>query len=123
MMLPKYVKNIGYRMLAERKNQLEHLTTIEDVKKRGAYLRERMLADVGGFPEKTALNARVVGTLERSKYRIEKILFESQPHFYVTANLYLTKTGQQTYTVFLFNIRQVRGIKTTHIRQHKTLRS
>ncbi|PYV95869.1 MAG: hypothetical protein DMG89_19910 [Acidobacteria bacterium] len=112
MMLPKYVKNIGYRMLAERKNQLEHLTTIEDVKKRGAYLRERMLADVGGFPEKTALNARVVGTLERSKYRIEKILFESQPHFYVTANLYLPKTGQPPYPAILFPLGHERGGKT-----------
>src|SRR5947199_7620238 len=112
MMLPKYVKNIGYRIVAERKNQVEHLTTIEDVKKRGAYLRERMLADVGGFPEKTALNARVVGTLERSKYRIEKILFESQPHFYVTANLYLPKTGQPPYPAILFPLGHERGGKT-----------
>src|SRR5213593_3042942 len=112
MMLPKYVKNIGYRMVAERKNQVEHLTTIEDVKKRGAYLRERMLADVGGFPERTPLNARVVGTLERSKYRIEKVIFESQPHFYVTANLYLPKTGQPPYPAILFPLGHERGGKT-----------
>ncbi|MCL4394372.1 MAG: acetylxylan esterase, partial [Chloroflexi bacterium] len=48
------------------------------------------------------LNARVVGALERDGYRIEKIVFESQPKFYVTANLYLPKTGRPPYPAILF---------------------
>ena len=91
--LPNYVKGIGFQMIAERKSKVEHLSTLDDLKKRGDLLRERMMADLGGFPEKTPLNARVVGVVERPKYRIEKIIFESQPHFYVTANLYLPGPG------------------------------
>jgi cephalosporin-C deacetylase-like acetyl esterase len=111
-MLPTYLKSMGYQMVSERKGQVEHLATLDDVKKRGAYLRERILEDVGGFPERTPLNARVVGVLERPKYRIEKIIFESQPHFYVTANLYLPNTGHAPYPAILFPLGHERGGKT-----------
>ena len=59
-MLPSYLTNIGLGMLAERQRQIERLVTIEDVSRRGAYLKQRMLDDLGGFPERTPLNARVV---------------------------------------------------------------
>lgn len=45
----------------------------------------------GPLPEKTPLNPRVTGVVERDAYNIEKIIFESRPEFYVTANLYVPK--------------------------------
>jgi cephalosporin-C deacetylase-like acetyl esterase len=111
-MLPSYLNNIGFRMLGERKRRVEHLATIEDVNKRRSYVREQMLKDLGGFPSRTPLNARVVGVLERPGYRIEKVIFESQPHFYVTANLYLPKTGQPPYPAILYPLGHERGGKT-----------
>ena len=100
--LPSYLNNIGLQMLAQRQRQIESLVTIEDVRRRKAYLRERMLSDLGGFPERTPLNARVVGVLQRPAYKIEKVIFESQPQFYVTANLYLPTTGHSPYPAILF---------------------
>ena len=44
--------------------------------------------------EKTPLNPRVLGTVERDGYRIEKVLFESRPGFYVASNLYVP-TGRK----------------------------
>lgn len=41
--------------------------------------------------KKTPLNAKVVGTLDRDGYTIEKVIFESRPKFLVTAHLYLPK--------------------------------
>ena len=111
-MLPSYLNNVALRMLEERKARVEHLTTIEDVNKRRAYVREQMLKDLGGFPEKTPLNARVVGVVERNKYRIEKVIFESQPHFYVTANLYLPKSGHPPHPAILYPLGHERGGKT-----------
>jgi cephalosporin-C deacetylase-like acetyl esterase len=111
-MLPSYLNNIGFRMLGERKRGVEHLATIEDVNKRRSYVREQMLKDLGGFPDRTPLNARVVGVLERPGYRIEKVIFESQPHFYVTANLYLPKTGHPPYPAILYPLGHERGGKT-----------
>lgn len=52
-------------------------------------VRERIRACFGPEPEKTPLNARVTGIVERDEYRIEKILFESRPGFLVTSNLYV----------------------------------
>ena len=52
-------------------------------------MREFFIAQLGGFPEHTPLNAKIIGGLARDGYRIEKIIFESQPRHYVTAALYL----------------------------------
>ena len=48
----------------------------------------------GAYPERTLLNARVTGIVERDTYNIEKVIFESRPGFPVTANLYLPKGRQ-----------------------------
>ncbi len=111
-MLPSYLNNIGLQMLSQRQRQIERLVTIEDVRRRRAYLRERMLDDLGGFPERTPLNARVVGVLQRPAYKVEKVIFESQPHFYVTANLYLPTTGHPPYPAVLFPLGHEPGGKT-----------
>lgn len=52
-------------------------------------VRERIRQSFGPLPEKTPLNARVTGILEREGYRIEKIIFESRPGYLVTGNLYV----------------------------------
>ncbi|MFW6108776.1 MAG: alpha/beta hydrolase family protein, partial [bacterium] len=65
------------------------LATGQDVQQHQRYVRETFTAMLGGFPERTPLNARPAGTLRREGYRVEKLLFESRPFFYVTANLYL----------------------------------
>ena len=40
------------------------------------------------MPEKTPLNAKVFGRIERDGYSIEKVYFQSYPGFYVGGNLY-----------------------------------
>ena len=52
-------------------------------------VRSRIRECFGEFPEKTPLKARVVKTIERDKYRIENVIFESRPGFMVTGNLYV----------------------------------
>ncbi|MBI1786441.1 MAG: acetylxylan esterase [Acidobacteria bacterium] len=83
-----------------------------DVARRRAYVRERIWSSLGGMPARTPLNARVTGVLERDGYRIEKILFESQPRFYVTANLYVPKSGAPPYSTVLFPLGHERGAKS-----------
>jgi dienelactone hydrolase len=47
------------------------------------------------LPERTPLQAQVTGMLERSEgFRVEKLHFQSRPHLYVTANLYLPKDAR-----------------------------
>jgi dienelactone hydrolase len=44
------------------------------------------------MPAKTPLNARMTGTIQRNGYRIEKVVFESRPSFFVTAHVYVPNT-------------------------------
>ena len=51
--------------------------------------RQRFRAALGPLPERTPLRVERTGLLERRGYVVEKLLIETQPGFYVTANLYL----------------------------------
>jgi dienelactone hydrolase len=53
--------------------------------------RAKIGRSFGIWPERTPLNPQVTGVVERDAYRIENVIFESRPQFYVTANLYLPK--------------------------------
>jgi dienelactone hydrolase len=54
-------------------------------------VREKIQQCFGPWPERTPLNARVTGTVDRDAYQIEKVIFESRPNFPVTANLYVPR--------------------------------
>ena len=52
-------------------------------------LKAKMMSAIGTMPERTPLNARTVATLKRDGYTIEKVVFESMPGIFVTANLFI----------------------------------
>jgi len=56
------------------------------------YQQERIdafLKAIGPFPERTPLNAKITRTHQKEGYRIEMILLETQPKFYLTGALFL----------------------------------
>ncbi len=102
-MLPDYVNAQAKALLAERARKIQGFTSPQQVAERKAYIRARMMQTLGGaFPERTPLNARTVGVIERNGYKIEKVIFESQPKFYVTASLYLPTRGRGPFPAILF---------------------
>ncbi len=110
-MLAEYSKKNAIALLNAREAKVAKWRA-GDVSARKQYVRERMLRALGGLPEqRTPLNARVTGVIEHSDYRIEKVIFESQPQFYVTANLYLPKTGRGPYPAILFPLGHEEGAK------------
>ncbi len=111
-MLPSYLNARVFRLLDARQQKIAGLATPAAVAERRAYLRERMLRALGGLPsERTPLNARVAAALHRDGYKIEKIVFESQPRFYVVANLYVPATGRPPYPAVLFPLGHEAGAK------------
>jgi dienelactone hydrolase/pimeloyl-ACP methyl ester carboxylesterase len=54
-------------------------------------VRERIARCFGPMPEKTPLEPRITGVVERDAYRIEKVIFQSRPGLLVTGNLYVPK--------------------------------
>jgi dienelactone hydrolase len=67
------------------------LKTKADAEKYVRDVQARIRQCFGPEPERTPLNARVTGIVERDAYKIEKVIFESRPEFLVTANLYVPK--------------------------------
>ena len=109
--LPAYLKNKANALLDERERAIARIATMADLTARQQYFRDRMWSYLGARPERTPLNARVVGTLDRGDFRIEKIIFESRPGFYVTANLYLPAKGKAPYPAILFPLGHEGGAK------------
>jgi cephalosporin-C deacetylase-like acetyl esterase len=88
-MMKRYLLGEADKTFARWKENYEKLKTEEQIAVYQQRLREGFLETLGEFPQRTPLNAQVVGTIKRDGYRLEKIIFESQPKFYVTAALFL----------------------------------
>jgi dienelactone hydrolase len=56
-------------------------------------VRRKLRVCFGPWPERTPLNARITGKVERANYTIEKLIYESRPNYLVTANVYVPKRG------------------------------
>ena len=102
--LPDYLTKLAKAAYERRNRELSLLTSGEAVNKRQKWARETIWQLIGGQPERTPLNARTVGSLERESYRIEKVVYESRPGVIVTANLYLPKRGGAPHPGVLFQM-------------------
>lgn len=88
-LLYAYFQEQVHEAMDARRERYEELKALEDVAAYQEELKAFFIEQLGGFPERTPLNARTVETLERDGYRIEKVIFESRPGFHVTALLHL----------------------------------
>ncbi len=88
-MLRAHLLTEAQRAFDARRVAVAALKTPEDVQRRQKQLRAKFIEALGGFPDKTPLKARVVGTSKRDGYRVERVVYESRPEHHVTANLYL----------------------------------
>src|SRR5678815_74970 len=96
---------IGQRQLAARREAIARLKTVPDVEQRKKLVREKIVQLVGGLPEyRGPLNVKTFGALDREGYRIEKIVYESLPGFYVTANVYVPTRGAGPFPAVLLPV-------------------
>lgn len=96
---------------AERAAARAGVRTPGQVMRLRRYIRRKLRECFGPFPERTPLNAQVTGTIERPHYRIEKIPFESRPHFPVTANHLPEVTVATLYVPHLSAARGIAGAR------------
>ena len=86
-----YLADQAIDILAQRSEEVSKINTLNGWQERQKYIRETLNEIVGPFPDKTPLNARITRTIEKEKFRVEHIIYESQPGFYVTSSLYIPK--------------------------------
>jgi len=93
--LPDYLKELARACFRRTEREKREIETVEQFEHRRDTLRQRFLDTIGGLPdERTPLNAVCTGELDRGAYVIRKIVYQSLPGFYVTANLYLPKLAE-----------------------------
>ena len=87
--LERYLIRLSDEARQRRKHVIDAISTRQDVLDRQRSVVAELWKMLGGPLGRNPLNPRVTGTIERPGYRIEKLIFESRPRLYVTANLYL----------------------------------
>jgi len=100
-MLRVYLRRLVEGKMDQRLQRLELLRTPEQIFDYQQQLRSKFIDHLGGFFLRTPLDPRIVGRRDYPEYSIEKIIYQSQPHFYVPGLLYLPK-GQPPYPGVLF---------------------
>jgi len=94
--LDRYLIRLANEARERRKRIINAISTREQVIERQKSVVAELWNMLGGPLDRTPLNARVIGTVERPGYRIEKLTFESRRRLYVTANLYVPSgTGRR----------------------------
>jgi cephalosporin-C deacetylase-like acetyl esterase len=84
-----WMDGFAQQQLQKREDAIAAIHTVAEAERRKQYVRAKLLELMGGFPNSAGpLNARITGEIAAQGYTIEKLLFESLPDFYVTANVY-----------------------------------
>jgi len=87
--LTRWLDRIAQEQLDRREAQIKQVETVEAAERRKERVRKKILELIGGLPDYSGpLNGKVTGRIDKQKYIIEKIVFESLPRLYVTADLY-----------------------------------
>ena len=71
----------AFNLLKDRADAVSKLNVLSDWQQRQNWIKETLTDIVGPFPEKTPLNAKTLRIIEKDGYRIEHIVYESQPGF------------------------------------------
>ncbi len=90
---PHAVHDVFLRRIRELADDYDRriatLRTRSDAERLRSASRRKLRRIFGPLPKRTPLNLRMTGTLKRKDHTVEKLIFESRPGFFVTANLYL----------------------------------
>jgi hypothetical protein len=97
-----YLTGEAYKMLEKRAASISKLQDIDAWQKRQANIRQILWDILGPFPEKTVLNAKITGNVKKDGYKIENIIYESLPGFFVTASLFIPDKIKKPAPAILF---------------------
>lgn len=85
----EWMDRIAQQELDKRESAISAIRSVADAERRKKWVRETLLDILGGLPDYHGpLHVRITGQLEAEGYTIEKVLFESLPGFFVSADVY-----------------------------------
>ena len=84
-----WMNGIAQGQLQQRTDSILSIATLEQAQERKRLVRAKLLEDLGGLPDYHGpLHARITGRISNDSYTVEKVIYESLPGFYITANVY-----------------------------------
>jgi cephalosporin-C deacetylase-like acetyl esterase len=87
--LLRWMDQIAQQQLQRREDLIAEIHSVADAERRKQWVRKTFLSLIGGLPDYNGpLNPRITSSIQSENYVIDKVIFESLPGFYVTANLY-----------------------------------
>jgi len=92
-MLLAYLERKTNALESEWDQKRAQIRTPAAMTERNRFVREKCTEMIHGLAERTPLTPQVVRVHEREGYRIECVMFQSQPDFWVTASLYVPTRG------------------------------
>jgi cephalosporin-C deacetylase-like acetyl esterase len=87
--LNRDLDGLAARETAARRASVDAIATKAEAEARQSVVRAAMLRLLGPLPARTPLKAQVTGSTQLEGFRVDRVLYESQPKFYVTALLYV----------------------------------
>jgi cephalosporin-C deacetylase-like acetyl esterase len=104
-MLLGYVASRLNALAATWQVERDRIQTAEQIEKRNQFVRDKFREMIHldpegypkGYPERTPLSTKISAVHKRDGYRIENVMFQSLPDFWVTGNLYLPTEGKTPY--------------------------
>ena len=83
------------KVLQAERRDWDRVQTLDDWKKFRDPKWKALAASMGEFPERRALETRVIKEFRGDGYRRQDLVYQTQPGFWVTANLYVPGEPRQ----------------------------
>ena len=87
--LYSYLEHQSCDLLNKRASAVAGINTLSGWQDRQKNVRKTLSDIVGPFPSRTPLNAKTIRIINKDGFRVEHIVYESQPGFFVTSSLFI----------------------------------
>ena len=84
-----YLERQSCDLLEKRAAIVAGFHSLSDWQDRQTNVRKILSDIVGPFPERTPLHPKTIRIISKDSYRVEHIVYESQPGFFVTSSLFI----------------------------------
>lgn len=84
-----HIAEEAYTDLDKRSAKVAAINSLSGWQQRQKWIKKTLQEVVGPFPARTPLNATIINTYNKEGFRLENIIFESQPGYHVTSALYI----------------------------------
>ena len=98
----RHFSNLAFEQLEERRLKVASLETVQEWQGRQVEIKDKFAQVLGAFPDKTPLRPQITKKIEKEKFTVEHVVYESQPGFYVSSSLYLPKGKKGKLPVIIY---------------------